>query len=148
MAVSQRKRRAVSREFFPPESSSNNEQPIDEPESASEAEARAEKQGNRARLNQSPVSDDAYDEGESSGPSTKEAVETLARKLVRYALSCEYARQPIRRADIAQKVLATNGRQFKHVFGEAQHMLQHTFGMEMTELPTKEKVTLQQRRGW
>jgi hypothetical protein len=93
------------------------------------------------------VSDDAYGEDETNGPSTKEAVETLARKLVRYALSCEYARQPIRRADIAQKVLGTNGRQLRQVFGEAQLMLQHTFGMEMMELPIKEKVTLQQRRG-
>lgn len=44
-------------------------------------------------------------------------------------------------------VLGTHGRQFKAVFQEAQLQLRATFGMEMTELPLKEKVTLQQRRG-
>ena len=116
-------------------------------ESESEVEVGTDRQGNRAHINQSPVSDDAYGEDETNGPTTKETVETLARMLVRYALSCEYARQPIRRADIAQKVMGIHGRQFKRVFGEAQLMLQHTFGMEMMELPIKEKVTLQQRRG-
>src|SRR2546430_12333617 len=67
-------------------------------ESEGEVEARAEQRGNHARLDQSPVSDDAYGEDETNGPSTKEAVETLARRLVRYALSCEYARQPDRKS--------------------------------------------------
>lgn len=81
------------------------------------------------------------------GSEPRDSVENLARKLVRYALSCEYARQPIRRADIGQKVLGTSGRQFKAVFGEAQTMLQSTFGMEMKELPMRENVTVADRRG-
>ena len=36
---------------------------------------------------------------------------------------------------------------FKTIFAEAQHELRTTFGMEMTELPTKEKVTISQKRG-
>ena len=38
------------------------------------------------------------------------------------------------------------GRQFKHVFGEAQEQLRSVFGMELTELPVKEKVTISQKR--
>lgn len=72
----------------------------------------------------------------------------MVQKLVRLALSSEYARLPIRRADISAKVLLEQGaRQFKPVFAGAQHELRSKFGMEMTELPTREKVTVSQRRG-
>lgn len=49
---------------------------------------------------------------------------------------------------MSTKVLPANGgRMFKEVFLEAQNMLRDVFGMEMMELPAREKVTLQQRRG-
>ncbi|KAI9817621.1 MAG: hypothetical protein M1832_004625 [Thelocarpon impressellum] len=70
----------------------------------------------------------------------------LVKKLVRLALACEYARQPIRRQDIGSKVLGSNGRRFKVVFEGAQRVLKATFGMEMVELPVREKVTISQRR--
>ena len=38
------------------------------------------------------------------------------------------------------------GRQFKHVFTEAQEQLRSVFGVELTELPVKEKVTISQKR--
>ena len=38
------------------------------------------------------------------------------------------------------------GRQFKHVFIETQNQLRSVFGMELTELPVKEKVTISQKR--
>ena len=38
------------------------------------------------------------------------------------------------------------GRQFKLVFTEAQEKLRSVFGMELTELPVKEKVTITQKR--
>ena len=38
------------------------------------------------------------------------------------------------------------GRQFKHVFNEAQDQLRSVFGMELTELPQREKVTISQKR--
>lgn len=38
------------------------------------------------------------------------------------------------------------GRQFKHVFTEAQEQLRNVFGMELTELPVKEKITISQKR--
>lgn len=36
---------------------------------------------------------------------------------------------------------------FNQVFEKAQEQLQHVFGMEMIELPAKEKVTIAQKRG-
>lgn len=74
-------------------------------------------------------------------------MDEMAKKLVRLALACEFQRRPIRRGDISEKVLGTNGRQFKHVWNKAQSNLRDVFGMEMRELPAKEKVTLQQKRG-
>lgn len=103
-------------------------------------------------------------------------VTLMAKKLVRLAMACEYSRQPIRRADVSAKgmvddppesrhplgsgspsysrcsvtldlVLGNHARQFKAVFEEAQGMLRNIFGMEMTELPLREKVTLQEKRG-
>ncbi|CAD6582265.1 MAG: hypothetical protein ASARMPREDX12_000890 [Alectoria sarmentosa] len=71
----------------------------------------------------------------------------MVKKLVRLALASEYSRIPIRRADISAKVMAPNtGRQFKHVFTEAQEQLRSVFGMELTELPVKEKITISQKR--
>lgn len=72
----------------------------------------------------------------------------MIQKMVRLALSSEYSRLPIRRADISAKVLGEQGsRQFKTVFDSAQRELRDKFGMEMTELPAREKVTITQRRG-
>ena len=70
----------------------------------------------------------------------------MVKKLIRLALACEYTRQPIRRADINAKALAPNTRAFKHVFNAAQEQLRAVFGMTLTELPTKEKVTISQKR--
>jgi hypothetical protein len=70
----------------------------------------------------------------------------MVKKLVRLALSSEYSRQPIRRSDISNKVMGES-RQFKLVFDQAQKVLTETFGMMLTELPVREKVTIQQRRG-
>jgi hypothetical protein len=72
----------------------------------------------------------------------------MVKKLVRLAIASEYSRLPIRRTDISAKVLGEQGsRQFKLVFEQAQNELRHRFGMEMSELPAKEKVTISQRRG-
>lgn len=40
-----------------------------------------------------------------------------------------------------------SGRQFKNVLEDAQHCLRTVFGMEVTELPQKEKLTISQKRG-
>jgi hypothetical protein len=72
----------------------------------------------------------------------------LARKLVRYALSCEFSRTPIRRTEIVARVLGpAHSRQFRVVLTEAQGMLRETFGMDMVDLPKQDRVTKQQKRG-
>ncbi|KAK4164171.1 MAGE-domain-containing protein [Cladorrhinum sp. PSN259] len=72
----------------------------------------------------------------------------LIKKLVRYALACEFSRTPIRRDGIREKVLGPNSRDFKKVFAGAQRQLQATFGMEMVELPVKDRalLTTEQKR--
>ncbi|KAJ5215053.1 MAGE family-domain-containing protein [Penicillium chermesinum] len=93
----------------------------------------------------SPSGDTTGDEGMRGGAHTSEDV--MVKKLVRLALASEYSRLQIRRNDISQKVLGENGsRKFKVVFDEAQRQLRTKFGMEMSELPAKEQVTVQQRR--
>ena len=127
---------------------SDSPKPVEESEPESEEDTKTQpgRRGHQSRVEQSPLSDDAYDEEDAEDSGSSDSIENFARKLVRYALSCEYSRQPIRRADIGQKVLGTNGRQFKAVFAEAQNMLRTTFGMEMTELPMRESVTVAERR--
>ncbi|KAK8024019.1 mage family protein [Apiospora rasikravindrae] len=70
----------------------------------------------------------------------------LIKKLVRYALACEHARIPIKRDGIREKVLGSNSRSFKSIFDGAQLQLRQVFGMEMEELPVKEKRTLKEKQ--
>jgi melanoma-associated antigen len=98
--------------------------------------------------------DDSADEGTSAASEAEtqnqpaNGVESMVKKMVRLALSCEYSRMPIRRGDISIKVLGETGtRQFKLVFERAQAELQVKFGMRMEELPSREKFTISQRRG-
>ncbi|KAF2150999.1 MAGE-domain-containing protein [Myriangium duriaei CBS 260.36] len=72
--------------------------------------------------------------------------EQLVKNFVRLALACEYTRSPLKRNDITTRVMGTHNRQFKAVFAQAQQQLRHVFGMEMTELPAREKITMQQKR--
>lgn len=43
-------------------------------------------------------------------------------------------------------MLGEHPRLFKKVFARAQQQLKHVFGMEMTQLPTREKLTLEEKR--
>ncbi|KJX98340.1 mage family protein [Zymoseptoria brevis] len=112
----------------------------DRQEDVEDADASPEPQTQRRRTQHE---DDEDDFAQTQGG---ENVEDMAKKLVRLALACEYQRRPIRRAEIGDKVLGTHGRKFKEVWSQAQRNLNDVFGMEMVELPVKEKVTLQQRR--
>jgi hypothetical protein len=88
---------------------------------------------------------EAESEDDHRGPSS---VDVMVKKMVRLALASEYSRLPIRRTDISAKVLGEQGsRQFKAVFDQAQAVLRSRFGMQMVELPAKEKITIHQRRG-
>jgi melanoma-associated antigen len=68
---------------------------------------------------------------------SSQSITTLSKKLIRLALACEYARIPLRRADITAKIFrgsGVSGRQFKRVFGEANSGLEGVFGMKMVEV--------------
>ncbi|KAK0365211.1 hypothetical protein LTR94_007761 [Friedmanniomyces endolithicus] len=100
----------------------------------------------RTTQNDNPSDEDDTGYGNGNGDSDSNA-EQMVKKLVRLALACEYSRLPLRRQMIREKVLGSAGRQFKPVFEQAQLQLRSVFGMEMVELPEKEKVTLAQKRG-
>lgn len=59
------------------------------------------------RRNRAPVSDDSEDDGEEQGDDMEvdgdENQGQIVKKLVRYALACEYQRQPIKRSGISEK---------------------------------------------
>ncbi|MCJ1248533.1 Melanoma-associated antigen F1 [Trapelia coarctata] len=103
-----------------------------------------------ARRRRSPSASEASsagsndDNGDSNPGRTHDQ---MVKKLVRLALVSEYARQPLRRTDINAKVLAPGStRTFKLVFESAQMVLRHTFGMTLTALPLREKITVAQKR--
>lgn len=88
--------------------------------------------------------EEQYDNGDGMARASDDA--QMVKKLVRYALACEYARIPIRRDGIREKVLGDNARSFKKIFDIAQVQLRQVFGMEMAELPVKEKRTLKEKQ--
>ncbi|KAK4649573.1 uncharacterized protein QC761_120190 [Podospora bellae-mahoneyi] len=92
------------------------------------------------------ASDGAADETMNGPPN--EELSQLIKGLVRYAIACDFSRTPIRRDAIREKVLGTNGRQFKTAFAGAQKQLRAVFGMEMVELPARDKnlMTTEQKR--
>ncbi|KAJ4311443.1 hypothetical protein N0V84_010433 [Fusarium piperis] len=96
--------------------------------------------------NEDDLDDEGRDDGEMNQHSTRSADEQMAKKLVRYAISCEYSRTTIRRDGIKERVLGNQGRSFKRVFGLAQDQLREIWGMELRELPMREKMTLHEKR--
>lgn len=74
------------------------------------------------------------------------------KNLVRLALSSEYARQPLRRTDIQAKVIKGDSAQnttrvnFRAIFFGAQKVLRDVFGMELVDLPVRERTGLNDRR--
>lgn len=69
----------------------------------------------------------------------------LAKRFIRYALSCEPRRIPIRRLAVKDQVLEGQGRYFRSVFPIAQQQLQAIFGMEMVEWPSRDETTMSVR---
>ncbi|KAI9812149.1 MAG: hypothetical protein M1827_004815 [Pycnora praestabilis] len=102
----------------------------------------------RRRRREDSSEDEVVYSGNEDGGTQGDGIgqDQMVKKMVRLALASEYARQPIRRVEIGLKVLGTHGRQSRVVFDEAQRQLRDKFGMEMIELPIKEKVTISQRR--
>ncbi|KAK7531646.1 MAGE family-domain-containing protein [Phyllosticta citribraziliensis] len=91
-------------------------------------------------------SSDAEDEDVDATQGENNQTSQMANKLVRLAFSNEHSRTPTRRTDISAKVLGSQGRQFKAVFSQAQELLRSKYAVELTPLPSKEKVTLRDRR--
>ncbi|RSL66152.1 hypothetical protein CEP54_003946 [Fusarium duplospermum] len=96
--------------------------------------------------NEDDLDDEERDEEEMSQHPGRSADEQMAKKLVRYAISCEYSRTTIRRDGIKERVLGNQGRSFKRVFDLAQKQLREVWGMELRELPVREKMTLHEKR--
>lgn len=110
-----------------------------------------EEQEQRPRQRQrraEPDSDDEDNEMEEDQPhDVAESPDSqLVKKLVRYALACDFSRTSIRRDGIKEKVLGDQGRAFRRIFDGAQKTLQLVFGMEMVELPIKDKLTKEEKR--
>ena len=97
----------------------------------------------RSRQRRSTPSDSEQD-GEAENEDTSQ--QQMVKNLVRLALAHEHTRKPVHRTDISKKVLSQGSRAFKSVFDAAQLVLRSTFGMELVELPAKEKVTLKDKR--
>jgi len=111
---------------------------------------RRETQNTQADSDTESAADSSDDDNEDEDGTTHapSSTDVMVKKLVRLVLASEYSRQVVRRTDISAKVLGEQGtRQFKAVFQGAQKALQERFGMQMVELPGKEKVTISQRRG-
>ncbi|EDU39598.1 MAGE-domain-containing protein [Pyrenophora tritici-repentis] len=96
----------------------------------------------RRERDESPEEEDMETQVEQGSGS----VQQLAKGLVRYALSCEHSRKPLKRQEINEKVLGSHARHFKEVFTEANRQLMDVFGMQLVELPKQERVTLRQKR--
>jgi melanoma-associated antigen len=106
----------------------------------------------RRRQSTSTQDSDDASSRDSAGPEVLRATEAnLIKKLVRLALATEYSRTPLRRTEISAKILkdanTTGGRaSFQKVFDGAQEILGDTFGMQLMELPSRDKTTLKDRR--
>ncbi|KAF2476829.1 MAGE-domain-containing protein [Lindgomyces ingoldianus] len=122
-----------------PPTSRKRRAPVDEEDGPISTQA-----SQRNRNRESPLDgDEDVEEEQGSGSGS---IAQLSKSLVRYALACEYARVPIKRQDVSQKVLGSHSRAFKDVFTKANGLLIEVFGMEMVELPNREKVTMRQKR--
>ncbi|RKF76664.1 putative mage family protein [Golovinomyces cichoracearum] len=82
-----------------------------------------------------------------------EDLNQTVKKLVRYALACEYQRSTIKRTGITERGLSLFHvkkiliRQSLENRSEAQEQLRNCLGMEMVELPVRQKVTLREKKG-
>lgn len=117
-----------------------------DPESDQPQPRRRRRRSTSESSNQSNPSSSASGHDEPTGQNQEQ---TLIKKLVRLALATEYSRTPLRRSDISTKLFKDSylpSRSFRTIFDGAQKILKDTFGMELFELPSKEKTNLKDRR--
>ncbi|CZS96517.1 uncharacterized protein RAG0_05805 [Rhynchosporium agropyri] len=119
-------------------------------EESSEEETRRQTQRGRKRPAESEdESEEEADDGNDTmvvDAGLDESQDQVVKKMVRYALACEFQRKSIKRQDISEKVIGKQRGAFKKVFEMAQNQLRTNFGMEMVELPAKEKHTAKEKR--
>ncbi|KAF9871521.1 MAGE family protein [Colletotrichum karsti] len=110
--------------------------PVEDDESEEEVPHRRQRRDN----------DDSEDAGEDAENGEASPDDQLAKKLVRYALACEFSRTPIRRDGIKERVLGDQGRAFRKVFDLSQQQLRTVWGMELRELAVRERYTMAEKR--
>ncbi|KXL49075.1 hypothetical protein M433DRAFT_527374 [Acidomyces richmondensis BFW] len=94
-----------------------------------------------------PSSPTSSEFGASGNEHDTAPLDQMVKKLVRLALACELQRRPLRRVEVGEKVLGSAGaRRWKEVLGRAQMQLRTVFGMELVELPGRERITVAQKR--
>ncbi|KAJ1915202.1 hypothetical protein IWQ60_008521 [Tieghemiomyces parasiticus] len=82
---------------------------------------------------------DTHSTSGTTTPALSEAQDRKVNDLVRLALFSEYRKYPIKREDINRRILVDQTRTFPVIFTEAQKRLRHVFGLEMVELPARDK---------
>lgn len=103
----------------------------------------------------SETSDLANDNVETTTDNTTKGISEddltlMVKNFVRLALACERTRTPVRREDVSKKVIVNDHRRcFQIIFERTQERLKTTFGMQMVELPAKDRtktMTMTQQR--
>ncbi|KAL7920069.1 MAGE family domain-containing protein [Trichoderma austrokoningii] len=118
-----------------------------EDDGESDEEARPRQRPHIEEASATEQEEESPDEEDTEMSDTNSTIyKQLARKLVRYAIACEYSRTPIRRDGIKERVLGKHSRSFRIVFDLAQAQLRAVWGMEFRELPVREKITLHEKR--
>ncbi|CAM1502170.1 Fc.00g041540.m01.CDS01 [Cosmosporella sp. VM-42] len=124
--------------------SNRRRRPVEDEES--EEDVRPRQRQNRDESDAELDEEASGDEMDMDGHPRQSADDQLAKKLIRYAISCEFSRTAIRRDGIKERVLGNQGRSFRKIFAIAQTQLREVWGMELRELPVREKMSLQEKR--
>ncbi|PVH80197.1 MAGE-domain-containing protein [Cadophora sp. DSE1049] len=123
---------------------------VQEEESSEEEAPRQTQRGRKQAIESDDESEDDAGPGDDSmdvDGDLDESQDQVVKKMVRYALACEFQRKSIKRQKISEKVIGKQHRgAFKRVFESAQNQLRTKFGMEMVELPVKTKNTMKEKR--
>ncbi|POS84706.1 hypothetical protein EPUL_004114, partial [Erysiphe pulchra] len=90
--------------------------------------------------------EDEDDQDDDEDATSSEDINQTVKKLVRYVLACDYQRSTIKRSGITEKIIGKQQGGFKRVFEETQQQLRSRFGLELVELPARQKVTLREKK--
>ncbi|CAG8507562.1 1926_t:CDS:2 [Diversispora eburnea] len=114
--------------------------------------SRPVKRSRREPVESSSSSDSSQEElNVQSSSLADKTIKKMSTEVVRLALACELRKVPLRREEVVRKgmylcVLVDHSRAFPVVLLKAQEKLRDIFGMDLEELPTKEKSTVARRR--